>query len=115
MDLGCEEDPMPIWPMAIIFGFGAGISFTTAMFPQWQVHWGGNKGWHRRDRIPMSVAGRVAGGVFFAYGSIWMIFGGARSNLFWMAGYVLLMIGVFFIGLRDKRKYLAGKREYRTA
>ena len=88
-----------MWRLAIIFLIGAAFSFGSVFFPQWDLRWG------RRgaSRVSMSVEGRIIFGIFFAYGCGWMFLGNGTHNSFWMAIYVMLLVGVAMVYRRDKK------------
>jgi hypothetical protein len=90
-----------------IFALIAGlVSFIAAFFPRWDLRWGGHTGPAFAKRVPISVEGRVAFGIYFAYFGFTIIMSGYKPSLWYpmLAILIVLMIGLYIIYRRDRRK-----------
>jgi hypothetical protein len=87
-------------PVAILFLFIAAVAFAGALFPGWDVRWASR---HGKSEVPMSVAGRVAFGVFAGYAGTLVLFD-CRSVLLFMIS-IPLLVCVGIVALRDWRAF----------
>jgi hypothetical protein len=96
----------------IFFGLSILIAadcFASAfIFPHRRREWANRNHWLNKRRIPMSVRGRIAMGVYFGSFGVGAILSALWPAIFyfWMAVTLVLMIPVYLAYLRDKQNYM---------
>jgi len=86
----------------------------SGFFPQFDIRWGKTSSSLWEHRIPMSVFGRICLGVYVLYisGVIFVSFGNRFLwNVLLLVAFVLL-IGIYFIYLRDKATFRSKERKH---
>jgi hypothetical protein len=80
---------------------GAAVLLVSAFFfPHWRMTWG------RSRRVPISVRGKIAMGIYVAFFGLLVFVGSSKTlQCVWFAGWVILMIRMYPIYLRDRRDY----------
>jgi uncharacterized membrane protein len=96
---------MPRNPASYVFpAFGfivAAVLLVSAFyFPNWRMTWG------RRGTVPMSVRGKKAMGIYFAYFGLVGFLGSNRTIWgMWLVGLAVLMAVMYSISSRDRRDH----------
>jgi hypothetical protein len=96
-------------PSALI-ALGSIFSFVSAFFPSWDLTWGRTVS-ESGERIPISVQGRIAFGVYFGYVAAAILLGGLWPSLWYLLIAIAgaLLGGMYYMYLKDRRKHDASK------